>query len=194
MVSLGAGRCLHPILDLWSERIMEKPRSRFRVSLVAKFAIVTILLGIMPIVLLTTVMQRRMLTEYRDSLERAYRDAIAYSAYSIRARLDNYTDLSKFCYYYNYFSTRFIGFKVSHQLGQSTTHGFFVYLGNFTRNRRTTLCSKIFNELCQRFHKSVWRFIEHHRTIFLCQGLQPCHPSFFLRQETFKTEFLVRQS
>ena len=83
---------------------MEKPRSRFRVSLFAKFAVVTILLGIVPIVLLTTVMQRRMLTEYRDSLERAYRDAIAYSAYSIRARLDNYTDLSKFCYYYNYSS------------------------------------------------------------------------------------------
>ena len=45
-----------------------------------------------------------MLTEYRASLEDAYQDAIAYSAYSIRVRLDTYTDLSKFCYYYNYSS------------------------------------------------------------------------------------------
>lgn len=83
---------------------MEKEHRPVRVSLFAKFAVVTILLGIMPIVLLTTVMQRRMLTEYRDSLETVYEDAIAYSAYSIKARLDNYTDLSKFCYYYNYSS------------------------------------------------------------------------------------------
>ena len=40
----------------------------------------------------------------RDGLEDAYQDAIAYSAYSIRVRLDTYTDLSKFCYYYNYSS------------------------------------------------------------------------------------------
>lgn len=83
---------------------MEKPRRPFRVSLFAKFAVVTILLGIMPIILLTAVMQRGMLAEYRDSLERVYEDAISYSAYSIRSRLDNYTDLSKFCYYYNYSS------------------------------------------------------------------------------------------
>lgn len=83
---------------------MEKPRRSFRVSLFAKFAVVTILLGIMPIILLTAVMQRGMLAEYRDSLERVYEDAISYSAYSIRSRLDNYTDLSKFCYYYNYSS------------------------------------------------------------------------------------------
>nr|WP_317399528.1 sensor histidine kinase [uncultured Gemmiger sp.] len=83
---------------------MEKPNRPFRISLFAKFAVVTILLGILPIVLLTTVMQRRMLSEYRDSLETVYEDAISYSAYSIRARLDDYTDLSKFCYYYNYSS------------------------------------------------------------------------------------------
>lgn len=80
---------------------MEKPR---RVSLFAKFTLVILLLGIVPIVLLVSVMQNRMLTEYRASLEAAYEDAIAYSAYSIRARLDTYTDLSKFCYYYNYSS------------------------------------------------------------------------------------------
>ena len=78
---------------------MDKPR--YRVSLFAKFTLVILLLGIVPIVLLVTVMQSRMLTEYRASLEEAYEDAIAYSAYSIRARLDTYTDLSKFCYYYN---------------------------------------------------------------------------------------------
>lgn len=83
---------------------MEKPCSRFRVSLFAKFAVVTILLGIMPIILLTSVMQREMLVEYRDSLETVYEDAISYSAYSISSRLDTYTDLSKFCYYYNYSS------------------------------------------------------------------------------------------
>ena len=80
------------------------PRRTPRVSLFAKFTLVILLLGIVPIVLLVTVMQSRMLTEYRASLEEAYEDAIAYSAYSIRARLDNYTDLSKFCYYYNYSS------------------------------------------------------------------------------------------
>ena len=80
---------------------MDKPRRPYRVSLFAKFTLVILLLGIVPIVLLVTVMQNRMLTEYRASLEDAYQDAIAYSAYSIRVRLDNYTDLSKFCYYYN---------------------------------------------------------------------------------------------
>lgn len=83
---------------------MDKPRRPYRVSLFAKFTLVILLLGIVPIVLLVTVMQSRMLTEYRASLEEAYENAIAYSAYSIRARLDNYTDLSKFCYYYNYSS------------------------------------------------------------------------------------------
>ena len=83
---------------------MDKPRRRYRVSLFAKFTLVILLLGIVPIGLLVTVMQSRMLTEYRASLEAAYEDAIAYSAYSIRARLDNYTDLSKFCYYYNFSS------------------------------------------------------------------------------------------
>ncbi len=83
---------------------MDTPRRPYRVSLFAKFTLVILLLGIVPIVLLVTVMQSRMLTEYRASLEEAYEDAIAYSAYSIRARLDNYTDLSKFCYYYNFSS------------------------------------------------------------------------------------------
>ena len=81
---------------------MDTPRRPHRVSLFAKFTAVILLLGIVPIVLLVTVLQSRMLTEYRASLEEAYQDAIAYSAYSIRVRLDTYTDLSKFCYYYNY--------------------------------------------------------------------------------------------
>ena len=83
---------------------MDTPRRPHRVSLFAKFTAVILLLGIVPIVLLVTVLQSRMLTEYRASLEDAYQDAIAYSAYSIRVRLDTYTDLSKFCYYYNYSS------------------------------------------------------------------------------------------
>uniref|UniRef100_UPI004025CD3B cache domain-containing protein n=1 Tax=Gemmiger formicilis TaxID=745368 RepID=UPI004025CD3B len=83
---------------------MDTPRRPHRVSLFAKFTAVILLLGIVPIVLLVTVLQSRMLTEYRASLEEAYQDAIAYSAYSIRVRLDTYTDLSKFCYYYNYSS------------------------------------------------------------------------------------------
>lgn len=80
---------------------MDTPRRTYRVSLFAKFTLVILLLGIVPIVLLVTVMQSRMLTQYRASLEAAYEDAIAYSAYSVRARLDDYNDLSKFCYYYN---------------------------------------------------------------------------------------------
>ena len=83
---------------------MNTPRRPHRVSLFAKFTAVILLLGIVPIVLRVTVLQSRMLTEYRASLEDAYQDAIAYSAYSIRVRLDTYTDLSKFCYYYNYSS------------------------------------------------------------------------------------------
>ena len=72
---------------------MDTPRRPHRVSLFAKFTAVILLLGIVPIVLLVTVLQSRMLTEYRASLEEAYQDAIAYSAYSIRVRLDHYTDL-----------------------------------------------------------------------------------------------------
>lgn len=74
----------------------------YRISLFAKFAMVIFLSGIVPIILLSTVMQKRMLTEYRASLLATYKEAISYSAYSIRAKLDTYNDLSKLCYAYNY--------------------------------------------------------------------------------------------
>ena len=72
---------------------MDTLRRPHRVSLFAKFTAVIMLLGIVPIVLLVTVLQSRMLTEYRASLEDAYQDAIAYSAYSIRAGIGQFFHL-----------------------------------------------------------------------------------------------------
>ena len=86
--------------------------SRHRFSLFAKFALVIMLLGIVPIILLTTVMQGRLINAYRRSLERTYREALTYAAYSIEARLDTFNDLSKSCYSYGFSSDNTSAFNL----------------------------------------------------------------------------------
>lgn len=81
-----------------------KQHKKIKVSLFAKFALVIVAVGIIPIVLLVTVMQNRMLKEYRQSLQSSYAEGLSYAAYSLAARLDDYNELSKFSYYYSYSS------------------------------------------------------------------------------------------
>ena len=83
---------------------MNEKRHPLRVSLFEKFALVIVAVGIIPIVLLTTVFQNRLLDKYRQSLEKTYAEGLNYAAYSISARLNSYNSLSKFCYYYSYAS------------------------------------------------------------------------------------------
>lgn len=80
---------------------MKAEHSKRTISLFAKFAFVSIVVGIVPIILLVTLMQGSLLEEYRASLEATYQEALAYSTYSIKARLDGYSKLSQFCYFYN---------------------------------------------------------------------------------------------
>ena len=62
------------------------------------------LVGIVPVGLLVTVMQSRMVDTYRASLRETYEEALSYAAYSIQTRLDACNDLSKFCFFYDYSS------------------------------------------------------------------------------------------
>lgn len=83
---------------------MRFPKRPVRVSLFVKFAVCIMLVGIIPVGLLVTVMQNRMIDAYRASLQSTYAEALSYAAYSIEARLNACNDLSKFCYYYDYSS------------------------------------------------------------------------------------------
>lgn len=78
---------------------VRKPR---RVSLFVKFAVCIMLVGIIPVGLLVTVMQDRMIAAYRVSLQQTYEEALSYAAYSIQTRLDTFNNLSKFCFFYDY--------------------------------------------------------------------------------------------
>lgn len=81
-----------------------------RVSLFVKFALCIVLVGIVPVGLLVTVMQDRMIDAYRASLQQTYEEALSYAAFSIEARLNACNDLSKFCYYYDRSSERLFSY------------------------------------------------------------------------------------
>ncbi len=81
-----------------------KKREPVRVSLVVKFAVCIMLVGIFPVGLVATVMQSHMVETYLDRLQITYEEALSYVSYAVEARLDSYNELSKFCYYYDYSS------------------------------------------------------------------------------------------
>lgn len=81
---------------------ISKPRTTL--SLYQKFALVIIMLGIMPIALLSTVILNRMFMEYERSLQESYEQGLRYVGYSLEQLFDGYNDISKFSYYYSYSS------------------------------------------------------------------------------------------
>jgi two-component system sensor histidine kinase YesM len=72
-----------------------------KLSLYQKFALVIILLGIVPIALLSTVLQNRLFQEYERSLYESYEQGLRYASYSLEQLFGSYNDISKFSYYYN---------------------------------------------------------------------------------------------
>ncbi|MBD5093058.1 MAG: sensor histidine kinase [Subdoligranulum sp.] len=83
---------------------MPREKRPVRVSLFVKFAVCIMLVGIVPVGLLVTVMQNRMVDTYRASLRETYEEALSYAAYSIGTQLDACNNLSKFCFFYDYSS------------------------------------------------------------------------------------------
>ena len=82
-----------------------------RLSMFTKFSMVIILVGIIPISLFVTVIQRRMIAQYRDSLLENYNEALQYISYSIAAKLETYDNLSKTSYYYSPNSVSLPGYE-----------------------------------------------------------------------------------
>ena len=72
-----------------------------RLSMFAKFSLVIILVGIVPISLFVAIIQHRMIEQYRSSLLENYNEALQYISYSIAAKLETYDNLSKTSYYYS---------------------------------------------------------------------------------------------
>lgn len=73
-------------------------------NLYQKFCLVIILLGLFPMLALSTVIMNRMFTEYGSSLRGNYEQAAAYVNDSIDDMMETYNGISKMPYYYNYSS------------------------------------------------------------------------------------------
>lgn len=66
-----------------------------------KFSLTIILVGLIPMLLLTTYISRSMIQDYRKALEIQYEQATEYVANSIESMLESYNSVSKMPYYYN---------------------------------------------------------------------------------------------
>lgn len=66
-----------------------------------KFSLTIIVVGLIPMLLLTTYISHSMIQDYRRALEIQYEQATEYVANSIRSMLDSYNSVSKMPYYYN---------------------------------------------------------------------------------------------
>ncbi len=65
-----------------------------------KFSLTIILVGLIPMLLLTTYISRSMIQDYRKALEIQYEQATEYVANSIESMLESYNSVSKMPYYY----------------------------------------------------------------------------------------------
>lgn len=72
-----------------------------RLSLYHKFALTIILAGLLPVLILTTVISNRMISEYREALHLQYRQAAEYVVTSLNEVLETYNTISKMPYSYN---------------------------------------------------------------------------------------------
>ncbi len=73
-----------------------------RLSLYQKFAIIIILLGLLPMLILTTFIANSMIREYKAAMQNQYEQAASYVNASLESMLDTYDTISKMPYFYNY--------------------------------------------------------------------------------------------
>ncbi len=79
-------------------------KSLNNLSLYHKFALVIILVGLFPMLILVTVVTNRMLYDYQMSITSGYEQAARYISVSLDKELESFNDISKMPYYYNYSS------------------------------------------------------------------------------------------
>ena len=81
---------------------MERTKKRIHLGMFHKFALVIILCGLAPMIILVTVLFRSMLSQYRQVITANYQQA----AISVGSRIDNmlsaYNTITKMPYYYNF--------------------------------------------------------------------------------------------
>lgn len=70
-------------------------------NLYQKFALTIILLGLLPMAILSTFIANRMIKNYSEALSVQYEQASGYVAFSIESMLEAYNTISKMPYYYN---------------------------------------------------------------------------------------------
>ena len=75
-----------------------------KLNLYQKFSLVIFLLGLFPMLILSTAMMNRMFREYGESLRNNYEQAANYVNDSIGDMFDTYNGIAKMPYYYNYSS------------------------------------------------------------------------------------------
>ena len=72
-----------------------------KLSLYHKFAITIILVGLVPMLILATVILNSMISDYRLALQAQYTQAAEYVGNSLEEVLDTYNTISKMPYSYN---------------------------------------------------------------------------------------------
>lgn len=70
-------------------------------NLYQKFALTIILLGLLPMAILSTFIANKMIRDYLQALRAQYEQASGYVAFSMESMLDSYNTISKMPYYYN---------------------------------------------------------------------------------------------
>lgn len=70
-------------------------------SLYHKFAVAIILIGLVPMMLLSTLITKHMIEEYRNALSTQYEQAAGYVSSSLSSMFETYNTISKMPYYYN---------------------------------------------------------------------------------------------
>ncbi|MBE7722812.1 sensor histidine kinase [Lacrimispora indolis] len=75
-----------------------------KLNLYQKFSMVILLLGLLPMLILSTVIMNRMFREYGESLRNNYEQAAGYVNDSIGDMFETYNGIAKMPYYYNYSS------------------------------------------------------------------------------------------
>lgn len=70
-------------------------------NLYKKFTLTIIIIGLVPMMVLSTFIANRMIRDYRDALRAQYEQAAAYLTESLESMFDTYNNISKMPYYYN---------------------------------------------------------------------------------------------
>lgn len=81
---------------------MKKKSWKMGMSLYHKFALVIVVAGVLPMIVLTSFITNGMVQDYRVALRYQYEQATGYISSSIESMLDSYNTISKLPYYYNF--------------------------------------------------------------------------------------------